>query len=149
MVVRKRRGGKRRGISAVEAALVMLPMTVFVFGVFEYGRLMMEWNLLNNAAREGCRYALANNTSSTISSSVQQIVTTYMAGQASSFGNFTVTLSGTHNGVATPVNNLIDGDMITVTASGQFNFMKIVPLVPMPTSMTISSSVAMLCEGGA
>ena len=39
---------------------------MFVLGVFEYSRLLMDWNLLNNAAREGCRYALANNTSTTI-----------------------------------------------------------------------------------
>ena len=45
-------------------------MTMFIFGVFEYGRLLMDWNVLNNAAREGCRYALVNNTSTTISTDV-------------------------------------------------------------------------------
>ena len=35
---------------------------MIVLRVFEYSRLLMDWNLLNNAAREGCRYALANNT---------------------------------------------------------------------------------------
>ena len=43
---------------------------MFIMGVFEYGRLLMDWNVLNNAAREGCRYALANNTSTTISTDV-------------------------------------------------------------------------------
>ena len=71
-------------------------MTMLVFGVFEYSRLLMDWNLLNNAAREGCRYALANNTSTTISTDVQTIVTNYMAGQTTNFSNFTVTVSGTH-----------------------------------------------------
>ena len=51
--------------------MVIISMTSFVFGVFEYARLFMDWNLLNNAAREGCRYALANNTSTTISTDVQ------------------------------------------------------------------------------
>ena len=63
MVIRKIRGESTRGAAAVETAMVMIRMLMFVFGIFEYGRLLMDWNLLNNAAREGCRYALANNTS--------------------------------------------------------------------------------------
>ena len=85
MVIRKLRGGRRRGAVAVETALVMIRMMMFVFGIFEYGRLLMDWNLLNNAAREGCRYALVNNTSSTISTDVQTIVTNFMAGRDREF----------------------------------------------------------------
>ena len=119
-----------------------------VFGVFEYSRLLMDWNLLNNAAREGCRYALANNTSTTISTGVQNIVTTYMAGETKNFTNFTVTVSGTHLGVSTAVNSLEPGDPITVTVSGTYKFMNIIPLVHMPTSFVITSGVTMMCEGG-
>ena len=107
----------------------------------------MDWNLLNNAAREGCRYAIANNTSSTISTDVQTLVTTYMAGQTTSFSNFTVTISGTHQGVATAVNNLTAGDLITVV-SGTYKFMNIIPIVKMPASFTMTSAVTMGCEGG-
>jgi Flp pilus assembly protein TadG len=139
---------RRRGGTLVEVAMVMVLMVTFVFGVFEYSRLLMDWNLLNNAAREGCRYALANNTSSSISTTVQTIVTTYMAGETASYTGFTVAVSGTHNGVTTAVNNLAAGDMITVTVSGTYKFMNIVPLVSMPTSLTISSAVTMVCEGG-
>ena len=138
----------RRGGVLVEIALVMILMTTFVFGIFEYSRLMMDWKLLKNAAREGCRYAIANNTSTTISTSVQTLVTTYMAGENASFTGFTVTVSGTHNGVSTAVNNLAAGDMIIVTVSGTYKFMNIVPMVHMPTAFSISSAVAMICEGG-
>ena len=55
----KRQARRRPGATAVETALVLIPLTMFVFGVFEYGRLLMTWDLLNNSAREGCRYALA------------------------------------------------------------------------------------------
>jgi Flp pilus assembly protein TadG len=137
----------RRGATAVETAVVLIPLTMFVFGVFEYGRLLMSWNLLNNAAREGCRYALANNTSTSISSDVQQIVTNVMGGQDANFGNFTVTVTGTHNGTATPVNNLVAGDLITVTVSGNYRFMNVIPLVSMPTTSSLSCSVTMVCEG--
>jgi Flp pilus assembly protein TadG len=148
MIVREIRGGRRRGGALVEAAIVMVLMTSIVFGIFEYSRLLMDWNLLNNSAREGCRYALANNTSTTITTDVQTIVTNYMAGESASYTNFTVSVTGTHGGVNTPVNSLVAGDFITVTVSGKYKFMNIIPMISMPTSLTITSSVTMGCEGG-
>src|SRR5271167_945944 len=100
MINRNTRVQHRGGATLVEFAFVLIPLTFFIFGVFEYGRLLMDWNLLNNAAREGCRYALANNTSTTISTSVQTIVTNYMAGQTRDFNSFTVAVTGTHSGVS-------------------------------------------------
>jgi Flp pilus assembly protein TadG len=148
MVVRKLNNRPRRGATAVETALVMISLTSMVFGIFEFSRLLMDWNLLNNAAREGCRYAIANNTSTTISTDVQTIVTNYMAGRTTSFSNFTVSVSGTHQGVSTAVNSLTAGDLLTVTVSGKYKFINIIPLVKMPTTFTITSSVIMGCEGG-
>ena len=148
MTSRKVRTSRRRGVAAVETALVTVVMASFVFGVFEYCRLLMDMNLLNSAAREGCRYALANNTLPTIATSVQSLVTTRMAGETASYTNFTVTVTGTHGGVVTAVNNLAPGDMITVTVTGKYKFMNIIPIIKMPTSLTITSSVTMGCEGG-
>jgi Flp pilus assembly protein TadG len=146
MVIRKL--SLRRGAVAVEAAVVMISVISFIFGVFEFSRLFMDWNLLNNAAREGCRYAVVNNTDTAISTEVQTTVTTFMAGQTASFSNFTVTVSGTHQGVATPVNNLTAGDLVSVTVSGTYKFLNIIPLAKMPATFTITSSVIMGCEGG-
>lgn len=148
MTVRKVRAGRRRGAVAVETALVAVVMTSFVFGVYEYCRLLMDMNLLNNAAREGCRYAQVNNTNPSIATNVRSVVTGYMAGETASFSNFTVTVTGTRGGVSTPVNNLAAGDTITVTASGTYRFMNIIPLIKMPTSLTVTSAVTMGCEGG-
>jgi Flp pilus assembly protein TadG len=148
MMVRKARKGRRRGAAMVETAIVMILMTSMVFGIFEYCRLLMDWNLLNNSAREGCRYALANNTRTTIATDVQTIATNYMAGESASYTNFTVTVTGTHGGVNTAVNNLVAGDFITVSVSGKYKFMNIVPMISMPTTLTITSSVTMGCEGG-
>lgn len=147
MVMSKLRG-RRRGAVAVETALVMIAMTSLVFGIFEYSRLLMDWDLLNNAAREGCRYAIANNTNSSISANVQSTVTSFMGGRTVSFNSFTVSVSGTHQGVSTAVNNLAPGDLITVTVSGNYKFLNIIPLIHMPTTFSISSAVTMICEGG-
>ncbi len=119
---------KRGGATMVETAFVMIPLTMFIFGIFEYGRLLLDWNLLDNAAREGCRFALANNTDATINTDVQNIVTTDMVGRNTSFSNFTVTVSGTHSGASIPVNNLTPGDPITVTVSGRYQFLNAIPL---------------------
>jgi Flp pilus assembly protein TadG len=149
MLIRQLRG-ERRGATVVETALVFIPLSMFVFAVFEYGWLLMNWNVLNNAAREGCRYALANNTDPTLSADVQSTVTTFMAGENANFNSFTVTVSGTHAGVAytgNGVNNLVAGDLITVTVSGQYRFMNIIPIVKLPATATITSSVTMVCEG--
>jgi len=145
MVIGKLKGGQRRGGAAIETAVVMIPVCLVFFGVFQYGRLLMDWNILNNAAREGCRYALVNNTASTISTDVQTLVTSKMGKEIASFSNFTVTVSGTHLGVSTAVNNLVAGDLITVTVSGKYLFMSL-PMIPTPT-LTINSSVTMVCEG--
>src|SRR3954451_3490109 len=106
MMIRPGRGKRRWGATAVETGLVLLPMTMFLCGIFEYGRFLMDWNLLNNAAREGCRYALVNNTSTSVNTDVQNVVTKFMAGRSSSYDNLTITVSGTHSGVSTAVNNL-------------------------------------------
>ncbi len=148
MVIGKVRGNRRRGATAVETAMVLIPLLMFLFGIFEYGRLLMDWNLLNNAAREGCRYALANNTNVAITSNVQSVVASYMAGRDAGFSTFTVTVSGTHLGTSTPVNNLAPGDMITVSVTGSYRFMNIIPLVSMPSLFSLNSSVTMICEGG-
>jgi Flp pilus assembly protein TadG len=146
MVIRQLRG-ERRGATVVETAFVVIPLLMFIFAIFEYGWLLMNWNLLNNAAREGCRYALVNNTSSTINTDVQTVVNNYMAGEGANFNSFTVTVSGTHLGVSTPVNNLTAGDMISVTVTGQYRCMNVIPFYKMPTTITITSSVTMVCEG--
>jgi len=148
MVIRRLHGGRRWGGALVETGVIVGLVAMIVFGVFEYARVLMDWNLLDNAAREGCRYALANNTSTTVSTSVQNIVTGYMAGETKNFSNFTVTVSGTHLGVSTPVNSLGPGDPITVSVSGTYKFMNIVPGIKMPSSLIITSGVTMLCEGG-
>src|SRR5262245_21564760 len=145
MVIRDRHNDRRNGAAAVETALVVLPVLLLIFGVLQYGRLLMDWNVLNNAAREGCRYALVNNTSPTISSDVTTLVTNRMGGETKNFTGFTVSISGTHNGVATPVNNLVAGDFITVTVTGQYHFINLP--IPGPNVMTMTSAVTMVCEG--
>jgi Flp pilus assembly protein TadG len=127
--------------------MVLLPALMMVFGIFEFGRMLMAWNMLNNAAREGCRWALVNSGDTNINADVTAQVSYRMAGQDTlAFTSFSVAVSGTHNGVSTAVNNLTAGDLITVTVSGNYKFMNIVPFVNFGT-MTLTSAPTMVCEG--
>jgi Flp pilus assembly protein TadG len=151
MLFRKNRRRRRLGVTTIETAAVVIPVVMFLFGVFEYGRLLMDWNILNNAAREGCRYALVNNTSSTISTDVTTVVNSYMGREVNSFsgGAVTVVVSGVHSGTnytGNNVNNLVAGDLITVKVSGTYLFLNIFPFHVMPT-FNMNSASTMVCEG--
>ena len=148
MLVRTRRAARCQGAAAIETALIMIPLVMMFFAIFEYGRFAMDLNVLNNAAREGCRYALVNNTSTTITADVKSIVSKRMGTRLQQFTGYEVTVSGTHAGVATPVNDLVPGDMISVHVTGKYNFLNIIPLVKMPATVSINSTVTMVCEGG-
>ena len=49
---------------------------------------------------------------------------------------------------APPVNSLSAGDLVTVSVSGTYKFMNIIPMVKMPTTFVMKSAVIMGCEGG-
>lgn len=51
------RGSARRGASVVEAAVVLPFVILLLFGILEYGRFVMMQQQMNDAAREGARYA--------------------------------------------------------------------------------------------
>ncbi len=129
---------------------MLIPTLMLLFGVFEYGRLLMDWNVLNNAAREGCRFALANNTDATLSHRRHDTGNRQNVDpELSSFSNFTVTVSGVDQGTTytgNRVNNLVAGDFITVTVSGKYIFLNIIPFHIMPT-FTMTSACTMVCEG--
>lgn len=152
MIPSKNPRSSRRGATLVETTFVLIPLMMFFMGIFEYGSLLMDWNLLLNATQEGCRFALANNTDPALSTDVHNLVTSCMAGRNAYFSNFTVTVSGTHQGVNYPPGSnlsvLSPGDTITVTVSGNYPFLNIIPTVISPSVLPLSSSATMICEGG-
>ena len=71
----------RRGVATVETALVLSICFVFMFGLFDFCRLLMVRQVVANAAREGARYATVS-TDTVTSSQVQTVVQNFLAGQA-------------------------------------------------------------------
>lgn len=65
--------GVRRGASAVEFAIVAPIFFMVVLGIIEFGRMAMVQQIITNAAREGARVGiLDNSTQATVSAKVQQ-----------------------------------------------------------------------------
>jgi Flp pilus assembly protein TadG len=60
MLTTRFRRSRRRGLTIVEATLVMGVFLLLLFGMFEYCRFLLVLHVSNNAAREGARYAVAN-----------------------------------------------------------------------------------------
>src|SRR5438132_12269139 len=65
----------RRGAAAVEFAIVLPVFVILVFGMIEYGRMVMVQQVITNASREGARRAVLDGATT---SSVQTAVTSYL-----------------------------------------------------------------------
>jgi Flp pilus assembly protein TadG len=72
---------RRRGATAVETAAVISLALLFIFGIIEYARLLYFFQVADNAAREGARYAIVHTGDGTTTAQVQAAVKAAMAGQ--------------------------------------------------------------------
>jgi Flp pilus assembly protein TadG len=54
---------RRRGAAAVEFAVVAPILLIMIFGMIDFGRMIMVQQLLNDAAREGARTAVVGGSS--------------------------------------------------------------------------------------
>ena len=65
-MIRRLRGRARssRGTTLVETALSMVPWLLLTFGIVDGGRLLFEYSVVSNAAREGVRWAAVRGQAS-------------------------------------------------------------------------------------
>jgi Flp pilus assembly protein TadG len=102
-------------------ALVLGACLIFLFAIFEYGRFVMLRQLMDNAAREGARQAVANATTLT-TADVQNTVTNYLAGQPINVTSSNVykcdPVSGANLG---PWTSAAFGESIAVDVQGTYN----------------------------
>jgi hypothetical protein len=137
MTTRRRSGTRRRarGQALVEFAMVAPFFFLLLFGIIEAGRFIFYYETLNNATREGARYAIVNGANTlgcpsgppapgtsgcdVPGDNVRQKV------RDASFGVLSpITVTPTWD----PDNGR--GSMVTVTAS--FTYRSLIPLVPLP-----------------
>ena len=104
--MRRIRPGKRHlqqdsegGAVAVEFALVIPLLLLILCGIFDFGNLYFQMDLVNNAARQGARLAAVNEeTSSAINTAIQQsygnnLTTVVTPASPTSGSNVTVTVT--------------------------------------------------------
>jgi Flp pilus assembly protein TadG len=145
MMMRSQTALRRGGATTVEMAAVLSVLVLFLFSVFEYGRYVMIENVLINAAREGCRYALVNCQSATVVSDTQAVVIQKMAGLDSQLTGFTVQAFPTNN-PSSSLSTTNPDDPITVSATGTLR--ALFPALPfIPSSFSMTTATVMVCEG--
>jgi Flp pilus assembly protein TadG len=80
MRVPEARRRRRYGVTAVETAMVLMPLMLFLFTIFEYGRYVLIRHLVNLSAEMACRYAIVHTASPTLTNDIKPIVNNYMGG---------------------------------------------------------------------
>jgi Flp pilus assembly protein TadG len=83
-------GLRRHGLAAVELALVLPLLTMFLLGIWEVGRICEVQAILSNAAREGARQAATGQLTAT---QVGSIVTEYLAQEGVPTADVVVTVT--------------------------------------------------------
>jgi len=101
---------QRRGAAAVEFACVAPLFFMLIFGLIEYGRMVMVQQLLTNAAREGARVGVLDGSTAT---KVTTAVNAYLS--AAGIKNTTTTVS------PNPPSSATANSPVSVTVSVSFN----------------------------
>jgi len=126
---------KRRATAAVEFAVVAPVFLLLVFGMIEYGRMVMVQQIITNASREGARTAVLDGSTT---SSVQTAVNNYLT--AGSISGATVTVN------PNPPSNAQYGDPVTVTVSVPFSQVSWLPSPMYLGGTTLTSQTVMRRE---
>jgi Flp pilus assembly protein TadG len=128
-----------------ECTLVLCTALLLLFAIFEYGRFIMIRHVLDNAAREGARMAIAN-TQSLTTTDIQNCVNTCLANQPVNLSTFNVYKADPSTGAN--IGQWTDaafGDAIAVDLQGSYQ-----PILPtlgfLPNPVTLKAKVLMRSE---
>jgi len=119
----------------VEFAIVAPIFFLFVFGIIEYGRMVMVQQVLTNASREGARQAVLDGSST---SEVQTVVQNYLTNSSIQGATVTVTPD--------PPSSANFGDPVTVVVSVGFNQVSWLPGPMFLGGKTLSAGTVMRRE---
>ena len=111
----------RKGVAAIEFA-ILLPLLIFlIFGAIEFGLFFYNKQVLTNASREGARAGIVAGTARLTDGEIGQVVDDYCANYLVTFGSATglsvqIVPSGNRD-------SLSFGDDLTVTVSFRYTFL--------------------------
>jgi Flp pilus assembly protein TadG len=124
MLLKKPSAAQRSGATVVEFAAVVSIFCMFLFGMLEYTLFLYTYDVMQNAAREGARYAVVDSEDANLVTDVQTYVETLMMGLDKSNTNYSCTVylansSGVSINTSNPVANA------TTAQFGQFIAVKV------------------------
>jgi Flp pilus assembly protein TadG len=119
----------------VEFALVAPVLVLLVFGMIEFGRMVMVQQVLTNAAREGARVGILDDATS---DEVEDVVEDYLEG--SNIAGATVTVT------PDPPSNAGYGEAVTVTVDVPFDQVSWLPTPMFLQGWELSATTAMRRE---
>lgn len=125
----------RRGAALVEFAVVAPILFLLVFGMIEYGRMVMVQQIITNGAREGARLGVLDGTST---GDVTTAVNDYLANASVSGANVTVTPS--------PPSSAGYGEPVTVEVSVPFDQVSWLPTPLFIGGKTLTATTVMRRE---
>lgn len=135
-----------RGASAVEFALVLPLLILFLFGIIEFGFILYDKAVITNASREGARKGIIydeDESGAAVAVSeaeIQSMVDTYCGSYLVSLGN-SASMPTT---VVTPSGAcLTKGNALTVTVTYPYTFLV---LPDFGTNITLNAVTVMNCE---
>ncbi|SIO31575.1 TadE-like protein [Singulisphaera sp. GP187] len=140
---------RRRGAVLVEAAIILPIFLMILIGIFEYSRFVMVRNLVDNAAREGARYAIVHAYDKT-TADVQAYVLKKLAGQEGQLSAGSPTIQVFKANPTTGANldlwtNARFGDSVMVQITGTYR-----PAAPrlllMNSTIQVKAQAMMRCE---
>lgn len=117
------RRSKSGGQNLIEFSLSCLMLCVLLLAVFEFGRMLLIYTTVANAARVGTRYAEVHGAHSPATATqVQAVVTNYLAAAPmnTASANLFITVTGAGGAI---------GSLVTVTVNYKYDpFMTYFPL---------------------
>ena len=126
---------KRRGAAAVEFAIVAPLFFLLVFGMIEFGRMVMVQQVITNGSREGARIAVLDGATT---DEVRTAVSTYL--QSSAVAGASVTIS------PDPPSSAGYGEPVAVTVSVPFSQVSWLPSPMFLAGSTMTATSVMRRE---
>jgi Flp pilus assembly protein TadG len=147
MLLAKKSSAPRNGATAVEMAVVSSVTILFLFGIVEYCLIIYAQNIVENAAREGARYAVVNTSDPSVVSKTQTYVKSMMCNLDTKYTGYSCNVyqadsSGNNNNGG--VSNAQFGQYICVDV--QLTYTPITPILLHLSSFTMRSKCAMISE---
>ena len=107
----------KTGASAIEFAIILPVLILFLFGIIEFGILFYDKAVITNASREGARAGIVYRYPDPVTEDeIQQVVHDYCAGHLITFAETPSLTISTTPGIEA-------GDPLTVTVTYDYQFL--------------------------